>query len=509
MGRASRSIPTPIAGASRGRASPGTTRSLRAACRRLHAGRHVRGAAREARSSCRARRDRDRDHAGRAISADGGAGATTASALTRPTRATAAPRTSRPSSTPRIARGIAVLLDVVYNHFGPEGNYLLALCARLLHRASSDAVGRRHQFRRPERAAGPRFLHRERANTGSRSFAWTGCASTRSMRSRTTARPDILDEIAERVRSRFDRPVHLLLENEDNEPARLRPDDRRARFTTRRNGTTTSHHVLHVAATGRNERLLRRLWRDTKLLGRALAEGFAYQGEMMPYRGRPRGGPSAASAARRAFVAFIQNHDQIGNRAFGERLSALAPPQAVRALASVYLLCRKFRCCSWARSGARASRSCSSAISTAIWRRRSATGGARSSRAFPNSPIPGSVAQIPDPLAETTFLASKLDWAVDRPTALALLSRRARRAPRACAAASAGDRARRRQPTFSASRRSGSSGAAGARGSCSTPTFRGRPRRLSRAGGRCLLALRRDGRRASARGACAGASSPA
>ncbi len=76
---------------------------------------------------------------------------------------------------------------------------------------------------------------------------------------------------------------------------------------------------------------------STELLGKAIAEGFAYQGQMMPYRNAPRGGPSAGLPPD-AFVSFIQNHDQIGNRAFGERLNSLAPPEVIRALAGVYLL---------------------------------------------------------------------------------------------------------------------------------------------------------------------------
>ena len=63
----------------------------------------------------------------------------------------------------------------------------------------------------------------------------------------------------------------------------------------------------------------------------------------MAYRGRPRGGPSAHLPPD-AFVAFIQNHDQIGNRAFGERLTRLAPPHVVRALAErLSARARKFR----------------------------------------------------------------------------------------------------------------------------------------------------------------------
>ena len=76
---------------------------------------------------------------------------------------------------------------------------------------------------------------------------------------------------------------------------------------------------------------------DTQKLGRALTEGFVFQGEMMEYRGEPRGEPSA-SLPPTAFIAFIQNHDQVGNRAFGERITAIASPEAVRAIAAVYLL---------------------------------------------------------------------------------------------------------------------------------------------------------------------------
>jgi maltooligosyltrehalose trehalohydrolase len=69
----------------------------------------------------------------------------------------------------------------------------------------------------------------------------------------------------------------------------------------------------------------------------SLAEGFAYQGQMMSYRGSPRGTPSGFLPPG-AFVAFIQNHDQIGNRAFGERLGMIAPANVMRALSAIYLL---------------------------------------------------------------------------------------------------------------------------------------------------------------------------
>src|ERR1019366_9227511 len=72
-------------------------------------------------------------------------------------------------------------------------------------------------------------------------------------------------------------------------------------------------------------------------LGRALAQGFAFQGELMPYRGSARG-EASAQLPPSAFIAFLQNHDQVGNRAFGERLSALADAAALRAVPALYLL---------------------------------------------------------------------------------------------------------------------------------------------------------------------------
>ena len=86
-------------------------------------------------------------------------------------------------------------------------------------------------------------------------------------------------------------------------------------------------------------------------LARCLAEGFVYQGEPSAYRkGAKRGTPSA-DLPPTAFVLFLQNHDQIGNRAFGDRLTTLADPEALRAAIALQLLARTSRCSSWARSG--------------------------------------------------------------------------------------------------------------------------------------------------------------
>ena len=169
------------------------------------------------------------------------------------------------------------------------------------------------------------------------------------------------------------------------------------------------HHALHVAATGEADGYYADYFEDAEKLGRALAEGFSFQGEVMSYRDRARGEPSAALPPL-AFVSFIQNHDQIGNRAFGERLSAIAPAPAVRAAAAIYLLLPQvpmlFMGEEWAAPqpflffcdfGA--------ALADAV------RDGRRAEFArFPQFKDAAKRQRIPDPMAETTFLSSKLDW---------------------------------------------------------------------------------------------------
>ena len=220
-------------------------------------------------------------------------------------------------------------------------------------------------------------------------------------------RPDLIDELATSLRSRFLRPIHLLLENESNDPRRLaRRGGEAELYTAQWNDDV--HHVLHVAATHESSGYYA-AYGGTDLLGRALAEGFAYQGEMMPYRNAPRGGPSAGLPPG-AFVSFIQNHDQIGNRAFGERLNRLAPPEAIRALASVYLLAPQtpmlFMGEEWgAEQPFLFFCDFKGELAEAVRK-----GRREEFSRFPEFADPERVAKIPDPCAEATFLASKLDW---------------------------------------------------------------------------------------------------
>lgn len=235
------------------------------------------------------------------------------------------------------ARGLMVFLDVVYNHFGPDGNYLHVYAPGFFTDRFHTPWGAAIDFGRHE--VRQFFIHNalywleEYRFDGLRLDAVHAIVDERS--------PDILEELAQTVGERFagDRHVHLVLENDDNAAHYLRAlSDRRShRYAAQWNDDV--HHAMHVIATGEDGGYYEDYAdRPVDLLARCLTEGFAYQGETSKHRdGRPRGEPSATLPAT-AFVAFIQNHDQVGNRAFGERIAQLAEPEPLAAIVAVMLL---------------------------------------------------------------------------------------------------------------------------------------------------------------------------
>jgi 1,4-alpha-glucan branching enzyme len=187
------------------------------------------------------------------------------------------------------ARGMAVLLDVVYNHLGPEGNYLPRYAPQFFttrHRTPwGAAVNLDDTGCAPVRA----FIV-ENALYWLRYFRLDGLRLDAVHALIDGSPHGILEELAERVRDEFDdRPVHLLLENEHNEARLLSrlPNGAPRDYTAQWNDDV--HHVLHTAATGEGGGYYSEYLRNTRLLGRAIAEGFAFQGEVMGWRGSPRG----------------------------------------------------------------------------------------------------------------------------------------------------------------------------------------------------------------------------
>lgn len=309
-------------------------------------------------------------------------------------------------------RGIAVLLDVVYNHFGPDGNYLPLYAPAFFNKARATPWGDAINYDGAGSEAVREFVIHN-ALYWLEEFDLDGLRFDATHAIIDKSDKHLLDELAERARAFADRPIHLLLENEENETRRIAPQDcAPAGFTAQWNDDV--HHVLHVAATGERSGYYADYEGRTDLLALALAEGFAYQGEIMPYRGAPRGEPSAFLPPS-AFVAFIQNHDQIGNRAFGERLGMIAPAHVMRALSAVYLLLPQtpmiFMGEEWgAEQPFPFFCDFDGDLAEAVRKGRH-----EEFARLPEFADPEQRERIPDPLAEATFESAKLDWTrIDR-----------------------------------------------------------------------------------------------
>jgi maltooligosyltrehalose trehalohydrolase len=240
------------------------------------------------------------------------------------------------------ARGIAVMLDVVYNHFGPEGNYLHLYAPQLFTGRHATPWGAAIDFDGPvSRPVRDFFIHN--ALYWLEEYHLDGLRLDAVHAIVDTGEPHILSEIARAARAGpgRERPVYLVLENFANEARRLGPAGAPDTFDAQWNDDW--HHCLHVILTGESDGYYRDYEQHPRrLLCRALAEGFAYQGEPGApppgmASGAPRGEPSGHLPPS-AFVNFLQNHDQVGNRARGERLARLARPEALRAAVAVLLL---------------------------------------------------------------------------------------------------------------------------------------------------------------------------
>jgi maltooligosyltrehalose trehalohydrolase len=227
--------------------------------------------------------------------------------------------------------GLSVFLDVVYNHFGPDGNYLGAYASGFFDEGKHTPWGGAVAVDKP---AVHRFFV-DNALMWLRDYRIDGLRfdAVHAIRNER-----FLDEMAREVRAALpDRQVHLVLENETNDAERLGPRSNGGPFDAQWNDDF--HNVLHVLLTGEDSAYYQDFATDpAERLARCLSEGFIYQGEGSPnHDGRPRG-KTSGHLPPTAFVSFLQNHDQVGNRAMGERLTLLTSPEKLRATTLLLLL---------------------------------------------------------------------------------------------------------------------------------------------------------------------------
>jgi len=311
------------------------------------------------------------------------------------------------------ARGLMVMLDVVYNHFGPDGNYLPVYAPTFFTDRHKTPWGAGINYDGAHSKPVREFVIHN-ALYWLEEYGLDGLRLDAVHAILDDGSRHLLDELAQRVRE-YRPGAHLVLENEENQSRRLvrTANGAPGQYTAQWNDDM--HHVLHVAVTGERTGYYADYVDDTPTLARALAEGFAFQGQLMEFRGEPRGEPSGLLPPV-AFVAFIQNHDQIGNRAFGERLASIASSDALRAIASVYLLLPQvpmlFMGEEWG-STRPFPFFCdfSGDLAEAVRH-----GRRQEFARFPEFQDEALRERIPDPLAASTFESAKLDWRdLDRP----------------------------------------------------------------------------------------------
>ncbi len=236
--------------------------------------------------------------------------------------------------------GMMVFLDVVYNHFGPEGNYLYEYGKTFFSSRHKTPWGDAINYDGPgSRTVRDFFIHN--ALYWLEEFHLDGLRLDAVHSIFDDSSPHILKEIAGEVHNGpgKERHIHLILENDANEACYLERDSGGRPYWYAAQWNDDIHHSLHCLLTGEDDGYYGDYGESALYyLGRCLTEGFAYQGEPSPYRDGQKRGESSKHLPLTSFVSFLQNHDQVGNRAFGERLSRLTSQKPLRAAVALVLL---------------------------------------------------------------------------------------------------------------------------------------------------------------------------
>jgi maltooligosyltrehalose trehalohydrolase len=235
-------------------------------------------------------------------------------------------------------RGLMVFLDVVYNHFGPEGNYIGRYAPNFFTDAHTP-WGSAIDYRVPE----------VRAFAIENALYWLSDYRLDGLRfdavNHIRSEPGMVSLLHElsaavgKLVGETGRHIHLVLENGDNIASLIDSSEEPPRGKYRAQWNDDYHHVWHVLLT----REAQGYYGDYQAsplggLARALASGFVYQGEPAPFWGNAKRGEPSGALPPASFVNFLQNHDQVGNRPFGDRLEAIAPREGIEAALAVTLL---------------------------------------------------------------------------------------------------------------------------------------------------------------------------
>jgi maltooligosyltrehalose trehalohydrolase len=234
-------------------------------------------------------------------------------------------------------RGLMVMLDVVYNHFGPEGNYLGRYAPNFFTDAHTP-WGSAIDYRVPE----VRAFAIGNALHWLRDYRFDGLRLDAVNTIVEIGEIPILNDISKaagKLAAETGRHIHLVLENSDNRVTLLDSAEEPPRGKYRGQWNDDYHHVWHVMMTGEAKGYYGDYQTSPRReLAKALASGFVYQGEVSTFWSGKRRGEPSGKLPPTTFINFLQNHDQIGNRPLGDRLENIAASAAIEAALAVTLI---------------------------------------------------------------------------------------------------------------------------------------------------------------------------
>ena len=306
------------------------------------------------------------------------------------------------------ARGLGVILDVVYNHLGPDGNYLRAFSPYYFTDRYSTPWGEALNYDGDHSRLVREYVL-QNAEYWLREYHIDGLRLDATHAIYDHGEVHILSELCARCRAAAaPRGVVLIAENDAND-VRLATPPEQGGHGLDAVWADDFHHVVQVTLTGEHEGYYEDFGGGAAEVARTVRDGFLYQGQPTRRHGTPRG-TRVTSEPASAFLFCLQNHDQVGNRAFGERLNHLVLPDLFRASTALLLFAPETPLLFMGQEF--------SASAPFLYFTdhgpdlgRLVTEGRRAEFAgFSAFRDEGPREQIPDPQAEATFQRSKLDW---------------------------------------------------------------------------------------------------
>jgi len=306
------------------------------------------------------------------------------------------------------AQELGVILDVVYNHLGPTGNYLPCYAQSYFTDRHANEWGEALNFDGAD-SAPVRALFIENACHWVGEFHLDGLRLDATQSMHDAGEPHILAEIGQRARAAASpRRILLIAENEPQQVRCLAPAEHGG-FGLDALWNDDFHHSARVAATGNRDGYFHDYCGSAQEFVSAARRGFLYQGQYYAWQKKPRGTPLTHEPAA-ALVHYLQNHDQVANTLSGMRLHAITSPALLRALTAVLLLAPQTPMLFMGQEFAASAPFPFFADHEPQLARKVHAGRREFVRQFAHYATAAAQARIPDPAAPETFQRAKLDW---------------------------------------------------------------------------------------------------